>query len=224
MQEPLSEVYKLYREEKFEEAIEELLETEGSELDFEEVAYYLGLCYTRLERYEEALLFLEQVVTAGTSIKRRNQCRFALAYVYTLTDRNRLAEFELNQLIRSGAKSAQVYAALGYAAYLQGKVSESLDFYGKALEMDPENPNALNSFGYILAEEGVDLQRALTYCRKALDVKPNNPAYLDSLGWAYYRLGALEDALSYLTRAAELAPKRDIIREHLSHLKGDETT
>ena len=36
--------------------------------DKNEIAYYLGLCYTKLERYDDALLYLEQVVTSGTHI------------------------------------------------------------------------------------------------------------------------------------------------------------
>jgi tetratricopeptide (TPR) repeat protein len=219
MQDPLSEIIKLYRDSKFDEALEELLDADGTALAYEDVAYYLGLCYTRLERYDDALLFLEQVVTAGSNPERRNQCRLALAYVYAVTGRNRLAEFELSQLAGSGEKTVQVYAALGYAAYSQGKINESLDYYQKALEIDPENPNALNSFGYILAEENLDLKLALTFCRKAVDGRPNNPAYLDSLGWTYFKIGSVAEAKSLLERAFVSAPDVKIIREHLEEAK-----
>ena len=30
-----------------------------------ELAYYLGLCYSKLKKYDDALLYLEQVVTAS---------------------------------------------------------------------------------------------------------------------------------------------------------------
>ena len=33
--------------------------------DSVELAYYLGLCYSKLKRYDDALLYLEQVVTAS---------------------------------------------------------------------------------------------------------------------------------------------------------------
>ena len=49
-----------------------------AEVDKIDVAYYLGLCYTKLEKYDDALLFLEQVVTSGTQLERVLQCRFLL--------------------------------------------------------------------------------------------------------------------------------------------------
>ena len=50
-------------------------------IDNSELAYFIGLCYTKLERYDDALLYLEQVVTAGQDIDRVLQCRFILATV-----------------------------------------------------------------------------------------------------------------------------------------------
>ena len=43
-----------------------------------DVSYYLGLCYSKLERYDDALLYLEQVVTteekASTPMARKGYC------------------------------------------------------------------------------------------------------------------------------------------------------
>ena len=35
-----------------------------------EIAYYLGLCFAKLEKYEDALLYLEQVVTSGNTLEK----------------------------------------------------------------------------------------------------------------------------------------------------------
>ena len=45
-----------------------------SEIDNMNLAYYLGLCYAKLERYDDALLYLEQVVTGGAELDRVLQC------------------------------------------------------------------------------------------------------------------------------------------------------
>ena len=138
----------------------------------------------------------------------------ALAYVYSVTGRYRLAEYELERLKESGRESVQVFAFLGYTAWAQGRAEDGMRMYGKALELDPENANALNGMGYILACEGKDGARALTLCRKAVDQKPDNPAYLDSLAWAYYRLGFVADAMDQIGRALSIAPGEAEIREH----------
>ncbi|HOX93072.1 MAG TPA: tetratricopeptide repeat protein, partial [Spirochaetales bacterium] len=166
-----------YRSGDYEAALLSLAETQVSEEDYLELAYVLGLCHVRLQRWDEALLYLEQVVTSGMEGPRVLQCRQTLAYVYALTGRAKLAEYELKKLVEAGTETPQVYATLGYAAWSQGRLEDGLSWYSKALELDPENTNALNGQGYLLACSGRDLPKALTSCRKALDGKPNNPAY-----------------------------------------------
>jgi tetratricopeptide (TPR) repeat protein len=81
--------------------------------------------------------------------------------------------------------------------------------------LDPDNANALNSMGYILAEEGVLLDKALSYCRKALTIKKDNPAYWDSLGWVYFRLRQYKMALVYVQKAVDAQPDNVDFRVHL---------
>ncbi len=177
-------------------------------------AYKLGLERARASDWDAALLYLEQVVTGDPGSERGRQCRMALAYVYAMTGRFRLAEYEVRKLMEAGVESAQLSAFLGYAAWEQGRADEAIERYRKALDMDPENANALNGLGYTLACEGRDGARALTCCRKAVDMKPDNPAYLDSLGWAYYKLGYVEEARDYLGRALARAPDEPEIKAH----------
>jgi len=178
-------------------------------------AYVLGLERARAEEWDEALLYLEQVVTGEPASERGKQCRMALAYVYAMTGRFRLAEYEVRKLMEAGAQSAQLMAFMGYAAWAQGRADEAIASYGKAVALDPENANALNGLGYALACEGREPAKALTCCRKAVDKKPGNPAYLDSLGWAYYRLGYFEEARDYLGRALARAPDEPEIQSHV---------
>jgi Flp pilus assembly protein TadD len=185
-----------------------------------ELAYLFGICHARLGNWDDALLYLEQVVTGGLDLTRNGQCRMALAYVYTVTGRHRLAEYELERLRESGFESVQVYAFLGYSSWAQGRAEESLRWYAKALELDPENSNSLNGMGYILACEGRDGARALTFCRKAVDKVPDNPAYRDSLAWAYYRLGFIDEARNQIVRALALSPDEAEIREHARAIDG----
>jgi Flp pilus assembly protein TadD len=214
MNEGLQEAKRLYESGKIDPALSVLLSAKAGEGEETEFAYYLGLCYARLERFEEALLYLERVVTASPDDFRVRQCRFALAYVYAVTKRSRMAEYELKELLGKGSEDARLFSALGFTAYEQGKIDEALGFYDRALEIDPENASALNSAGYILANEGIDSKKALVYCRKALESNPNNPAYLDSVGWAFYRSGMAERARVYLERAVQQSPANETILDH----------
>lgn len=190
-----------------------LPDTDG--VDNIELAYYIGLCYAKLEHFDEALLYLEQVVTGGAELDRVLQCRYILAVIYATSGRKKLAEFELNKLLDSGYKKASVYSSLAYVAWKQDEVEKSLDFYKKAIELDPENVTALNGMGYVLACENRDLTKALSFCKRALEQRPDSPACLDSVGWIYLKLGLVEDALKYLNQAQEILPQNEEIAEHL---------
>jgi tetratricopeptide (TPR) repeat protein len=54
----------------------------------------------------------------------------------------------------------------------------------EALRLDPGHVGANNNLGYLLAQQGRDLQRALGLARKAAEGEQDNGGYRDSLGWA----------------------------------------
>lgn len=220
----LSQGIEFYNQKKYSDALTFFLtlssETGADSLD---VAYYLGLCYAKLSRYEDSLLYLEQVVTAGKDEERVLQCRLILAVIYSLSGRKRLAAFELNKLLEAEYKPASVYAALAFVAWEQSDTEKCLDYYEKSLDADPENVTALNGMGYVLACEDKDLTKALSFCKKAVKASPNSAACLDSLGWVYYKLGLYDDAKKYLEMAEAIDGNSEEIANHIKSvvLDGD---
>lgn len=210
----------LYNQKKYSDALAFFLVLpEDSGLDSQEIAYYLGLCYTKLKRYEDALLYLEQVVTGGGQLERVLQCRFILAVIYTKSKRKRLASFELNKLLESGYKPASVYASMAFIAWEQQEIDVALSYYEKSLELDENNVTSLNGLGYVLATENRDLTKALSCCKKAVQNSPDSAACLDSLGYVYYKLGLLKDARKYLEMAEQIDNDNEIIAEHIREVQ-----
>ncbi len=93
------------------------------------------------------------------------------------------------------------------------------------LEMDPDNPEALNFLGYFYAERNMKIELAEELVSRALKQDPDNPYYLDSLGWVYYRQGRAEEAASLIRRAIYGMDTDDaVLRDHLGDiylLQGD---
>jgi len=205
-----------YRAGDYESALATLAQATVDEEDYLDLAYLLGLCYARLARWDEALLYLEQVVTQGEDGPRTSQCRMMLAIVYSSTGRSKLAEYELQKLVEASRETTQVCAALGHANWKMGRLEEGLRWYGKALELDADNATALNGYGYLLACAGKDLGTAMKYCRKALDSDPKNPAYADTMGVICLKLGLIEEAADYLKTAARYLSDNEELREHVS--------
>lgn len=219
----LSKGIELYKQKSFSAALAFFLSLPlDSGADKIEIAYFLGLCYAKLQKYDEALLYLEQVVTSGTTLERTLQCRFLLAIIYALSGRKRLADFELNKLLDTGFMTASIYASIAYIAWEQSDTNKCLEYYENSLNQDPENVTSLNGLGYVLACEDKDLTRALTLCKHAVSSSPNSAACLDSLGFVYYKLGLYSDARKYLEQAEQLDKENKIIAEHIRLLNKSE--
>ncbi len=215
MHQILLEGIQLYNEKRYQDALVSFLHvsSEDPEINFD-LVYYIGLCYARLLQYDDALVYLEQIVTAGADIARIYQCRLILAFIYTETDRLKLAEFELSKLVEAGYESAQVYSSLAYLSYEQGDTEKAIELYEKALNFFPENTTALNGLGYVLADSDTDMDRALQLCSKAAELDQDNVAYIDSLAWVYYKLGRIGVASRHMKLAIEKCSDNELMNYH----------
>jgi tetratricopeptide (TPR) repeat protein len=83
----------------------------------------------------------------------------------------------------------------------QGQVKLALRELKGVLKSRPDDPAAMNAYGYTLADHNEDLSRARTLIERAYAEAPRNAAILDSLGWVLYRQGHTEEALPYLKTA-----------------------
>lgn len=220
MSDNLRQGIKLYQSRKYTDALSFFLSLPPESADNIELAYFIGLCYARLNKYDEALLYLEQVVTNGTDEERIKQCRLSLAVIYSLTNRSKMAEFELSKLTEDGIDSEQVQCAKGYVAWYRNEIDKSIGCYETVLEQNPENPTALNGLGYVLACSDKDLTKALFLCKKAVDYYPESAAFLDSLGWVYHKLGLEKEAITFIKRAMDINPSIDEIKNHYKEVYG----
>jgi len=112
-----------------------------------------------------------------------------------------------------------------YVWFLRGSTYERQKRYAdaeqqfrKVLASDPQYAQALNYLGYMLADQNMKLEEALTLIKKAVDLDPANGAYLDSLGWAYFRLGKYDMAEENLVKASQKINTDPTVHEHLGDL------
>lgn len=178
------------------------------------IQYYKALCYTNLKIYDTALNLFDFVLSSKLGFIYVYQCKMIRGYIYTITEKLRLAELEFLDLIKNGYESTRVYAAVGHVAYVQGKASQAVHLVQKALKLNPDSPTALNSMSYILAENNVKLDLALQYIGKALTKYPENPSYLDTLGLVFCRLGKFKDARRVLNKARRLSNDPVILKHY----------
>jgi tetratricopeptide (TPR) repeat protein len=85
----------------------------------------------------------------------------------------------------------------------------------EVLKTKPDNAEALNYIGYMLADRGVRLDEAMKYVKEALALEPHKGEYLDSLGWAFFKLNDMGNAEKYLLEAASIIKNDPTIEDHL---------
>ncbi len=206
---------KLYNNGEYQKAVDALLALDVVYEEDPETAYFLGLSYTQLGNFEKAEYYYDVVIRYDIHVLRVFQSSMVLSYIYSITDKFDQAIRLILQVIDEGFESAQIYSTLAYCCHSSGNLSKALDYLEKAMELEPDNPNSLNSYGFILAEEGKSTSSALEFCLKALKQNPEYGAYLDSVGWAYYKDGNITEAIKFLRRAKEVWPDDEEIERHL---------
>jgi tetratricopeptide (TPR) repeat protein len=86
------------------------------------------------------------------------------------------------------------------------------------LHRKPGNVEALNFVGFVAADHGHELQRAIPRLQAAVVLSPGSGAIIDSLGWAYFHAGDLARADIYLEQAGRLEPGDPEVLEHVGDL------
>ncbi len=82
-----------------------------------------------------------------------------------------------------------------------GRVGAALQELHQVLKQRPDDPAALNAYGYTLADHHRKLGEARVLIERAHAAAPRNAAILDSLGWVLYRQGHDDQALPYSAAA-----------------------
>ncbi|GIX34063.1 MAG: membrane protein [Lysobacterales bacterium] len=90
------------------------------------------------------------------------------------------------------------------------RVDEAIAVFRRLVELDPEDPSALNALGYTLADRTDRLDEAYQLIERALAARPDEPAFIDSMGWVLFRKGRAIEALPYLERAFALQPDAEV--------------
>ena len=105
-----------------------------------------------------------------------------------------------NALMEDAANTALLYAR-AMVSEKRSNIGAAEQDLRKLLELDPQNANAMNALGYILADRTTRLDEAGALLERANTLKPGDGAILDSLGWLNFRRGDYPKAVLYLEEA-----------------------
>ena len=175
----------------------------------------------KLEHIPEARRYLADL--PAVTIDQRVQVRQAEASLLRDANDNTAAYAVLQQALVEHPDTPDLLYDAAMVAEKLDRIDEAEARLRRVVELKPEDAQALNALGYTLVDRTPRTSEGLALIEKAYKLAPEDPFILDSMGWAFYRLGKLDDAESYLRRAMSQRPDAEIAA-HLGEVlwkKGD---
>ena len=198
--------------EKPEKAIEVLQEVLAEDSDHIDSNFGIGLAYQELGNFEKAEYHLRKTIEISPD---RLQAYDSLGFLYLMFEKPGKGIEIWQQLLGKDADRVDGNYGIGMAYQELGNFEKAEYHLRKAIELAPQHEEANNALGYLFAENGTNLDEAVTLVKKALRKSPQNGAYLDSLGWTYYKQGKLNEALTELEKALDYMPESADVQDHL---------
>ena len=225
----------LLRTKHYDRAIDILQAARKKHAERPALSYILGVALSQAKRHNEALAaFSDAQALAETSREDLLNAEFYFSYGAAAEQAglfDKAAEL-LKRSIELDANNAQSYNYLGYMwADRNEHLDEAGELIGKALALEPDKGEYLDSLGWYYFRKG-DFDRALKELLHAqenvlLETRKDDATVLDHIGEAYLKLGKTAEALSAWQKSLALednkkvAEKIEAAKQKLT--KGNET-
>jgi len=109
-----------------------------------------------------------------------------------------------------------VLSTLALVLDAASRKNEAKQVYEAALRLDPNNGVALNNLAFLLAENGGDLEDALTKAQRAKQLLPNLSEISDTLGWIYLKKNLSDNAIEIFRDLVSKQPNQSTFHYHLA--------
>ena len=163
----------------------------------------IGVLLSVLGKPDEGLAKLEALAEAQSDWALRVQAYLAQGEVLRKEQRYKEGVEMYSRALQQNHEDTSLLYARGLMAEKVDRLDMTEADLLKVISKEPDNADALNALGYTLADRTSRYTEALEYINRAAELVPDEPAILDSLGWVSYRLGRMDDAVKWLSRAFE---------------------
>ena len=204
----------LLGQKKYRAAIEIMAPIKDSSPVFADAVLQLAYLYRQSGQIDQAIAALQKVLTRD--IQRPEVYIYLASFLADKGDQGQAAAVIAKGLAHFPRNADLLYqSAVLYEK--QGDRPMALRLMEQVLTIDADYPDALNFIAYYHAEQGTDLDLALTRAQKALAVKKSG-YIIDTLGWIYFKMGRYQESREQLEEANSLLPDDRGILEHLGDL------
>lgn len=191
------------------QAIAYYLRVSGGEYTYD-AQLRIGVLLAALGKPDEGLAKLEALAESQTDWSKRVRAYLAQGEILRSQQRFKEGVEMYSRALQQNRDDINLLYARGLMAEKVDRIDITEADLRKVLSKDPDNANALNALGYTLADRTARYKEAQKYIKRAAELVPDDPAILDSLGWVSYRLGKIDEALKWLSKAFEKVEDAEI--------------
>ena len=126
-----------------------------------------------------------------------------------------------NEVEARGAKchqSAERYNRLGYESVKKGCLDEAVDYFRRALQLNPDSAGAHSNLGNALNDQD-RFDEAIEYLERAIQIQPDCAEAHNNLGNALRNKGLIDEAIAACGRAIKLRPDYAVARSNRALLR-----
>ncbi|MDJ0555554.1 MAG: tetratricopeptide repeat protein [Microcoleaceae cyanobacterium MO_207.B10] len=169
--------------------------------------------------YHNNIAASEQIKTNGTPTQANIppidiETYMGLAETY-INQKKWQQAITISQQIVQIKPEPKAYKIIGNALQAMGKLQEALDWYKKALEIQPDFVEVYANLGTIFAQQR-QWEQAISYYRKAISVKPDFAGAYRNLAKIYTQINQPLAAAECLYQALKIEPGKATAEESLS--------
>ena len=138
-----------------------------------------------------------------------------LAQLYYQTGKVDQSITEYETVIAKNPNAPAALMMLGIIHEGRKDYDKAKERYDQILKLNPRFAPAANNLAWLIAEQGGNLDVALSHAQTAREQRPEDPNIADTLGWIYYKKNASLLAVGLLKEAADKLPNEPLVHYHL---------
>ena len=202
----------------FEKALEEFRGAEIIDRDNPAILFNIGITYTRLGLFKTAIDYYQRILSLKSGFIDTHSVKKNMGYCYIQTGNYSEALKLLDDVLSVFSEDTTALNMKAYCYQQLNMQDESLATYRTIIQKDRTNSNSINSAAYLMALNNTQLESAYKLAKHVAGKSNHNPAYLDTLGYICIKIGRLDEAEKYLTKALSILPFEKVIQEHYDEL------
>lgn len=176
---------------RIDDAIKELAKASAAEPERMDLKLGLANLHFRAQHYDDAIGIYKTLLEKQPG---NADLLYRLAETYRRKGDINLAADAFRKSSQAAPNSTLPLLQLGVILETIGPVDQANAVYQEILKLDPNNAVALNNLAFHKAEEGLDLDAALTMAQRARQIAPNATNMADTVGLIYIKKSMSSEA------------------------------